>query len=195
MKTNHILYLLFVAIAFLPTACDEHRAASLVGQVGETPSEGAVQTMRIDLTDPEKSLSGIFQEVFRGEKTVQGIDGLWTLIIVRERIAEEFIMPTEGFILSRMTSSSFQLTLHGVPATQAATADAGREFCKIFGPSEIDDSSIDEWVQHGQSRIDKTFRRPLKIDGTRCVINFLQSFGDTSKPYRLYISIYFDSKE
>ena len=75
MKKNHIRNLLFVAIAFLPTACDEHGSTSLVVQVGETPSEEAVQMMRIDLTDPEESLSGIFQEVFRGEKTVRDIDG------------------------------------------------------------------------------------------------------------------------
>jgi len=192
MKTSHSRGLLLFAIVFLVAACDEN---GIVGHVAETQNERTVQMIRIDLTDPEESLSGMFHHVFSGEKTVWDIGGLWTVVLTHEGITEEFEMPTEGVTLSRMTNSSFILTLHGISATQAATAKAGKDFCKMFGSSEIDDVRIDEWVQNGQSRIDKTFRLPLEFQGKRIVVNFLKSFYDKNVPYRLYIDIYFDSKE
>jgi len=146
--------------------------------------------LRIDLDDPEAALVRLFPEVFSRERKLHDIQKSLTVVVYCNEPAAEVAVATEGLTLSRMSDDIFLLRIHGIPATLADTAKAGKEFCRLFESAREDEAAIDEWVINHNTRLDKTLSFIRNVNDNEVELHLRSSF-QADLPFRIYAQIYF----
>lgn len=147
------------------------------------------ELLRIDLDDPEASLVTVFSDVLTGAREDHHIKQSRTVVIFCDEPPVEVSVATEGLTLSRLDGGFF-LSVHGIPATLADTAKAGKEFCRLFESAREDEAAVDEWVINHNTRLDKTLSFIRDVNDKEVELHLRSSF-QADLPFRIYAQIYF----
>lgn len=153
-------------------------------------NDDAERLLRVDLDDPEVALAPLFPEVFTRARKLRHIKQSRTVVIYCDEPPIEVSVVTEGLTLSRMSDERCFLSIHGIPATLADTAKAGKAFCRLFESPQEAEAAIDEWVIDHETRIDQTLSFIHDFHGHRVELDLRSSF-QADLPFRVYAEIYF----